>query len=118
MDNSAKPNQTSSRAATLGGALSVLANLIWLAQAWVIATVLAVLLSGDDPNVWLSALSFLGLGVLRSLLNLQAQAVLSQAAEAEIQPWRLDIAATEAATAGVSRFGGAGSIAGVCATSI
>jgi ATP-binding cassette subfamily C protein CydD len=111
MDNSAKPNQTSSRAAALGGALSVLANLIWLAQAWVIATVLAVLLSGDDPNVWLSALSFVGLGVLRSLLTLQAQAALSQAAEAEIQRWRLEIAATEAATAEVSRFGGAGSIA-------
>lgn len=111
MDNPSKSQQMFARAMALGGGLSVLANLIWLAQAWVIATVLADLLSGTAPQVWLSALSFLGLGVLRALLNLRAQAALSHAAEAEIQRWRLDIAATEAATADVSRFGGAGSIA-------
>jgi ATP-binding cassette subfamily C protein CydD len=111
MDDQSKPQRIQSRATALGGGLAVLANLIWLVQAWVIATVLAGLLSGTVSQIWLSAMSFLGLGILRALLNRQAQAALSHAAEAEIQRWRLEIAATEAATADVSRFGGAGSIA-------
>lgn len=111
MDDPSKPQTLSSRDSALGGGLSVLANLIWLAQAGVIASVLADLLFETASQVWLSALSFLGLGVLRALLNLKSQAVLSHTAEAEIQRWRLDITSTEAATAEASRFGGAGSIA-------
>jgi ATP-binding cassette subfamily C protein CydD len=91
--------------------LSVLSNLIWLAQAWVIAHVLAALLSGDAVGVWGVSLSFFGLGVLRALLTQQAQAALSKAAETEIQRLRQEILAAETITDEASRFGGAGSIA-------
>lgn len=111
MDDHSKRHEMFARATTLGSCLSVLANLIWLAQAWVIATVIAALLAGVALHVWVYAISFLGLGTLRALLNMWAQAALSHAAEAEIRRWRLVIAGTEAATSDVSRFGGAGSVA-------
>jgi ATP-binding cassette subfamily C protein CydD len=91
--------------------LSVLANLLWLTQAWVIAGVLAALLSGDAVDVWGVSLLFFGLGILRALLAQQAQAALSRVAEAEIQRLRHEIIATESLTDEMSRFGGAGSIA-------
>ena len=91
--------------------MSVLANLLWLAQAWVIAGVLAALLSGDSVDVWRVSLLFFGLGILRALLAQQAQAALGRAAEAEIQRLRHEIIATESRTDEMSRFGGAGSIA-------
>ena len=91
--------------------LSVLANLIWLAQAWLIAHVLSALLVGEAVNVWGVSFAFFGLGVLRALLARQAQEALSLAAEAQIQKLRHEIVATESSTDVVSRFGGAGSIA-------
>ena len=106
-----KPKTFSSPTARLGTVLSVLANLIWLAQAWVIAHVLAALLVGEDVNVWGASLAFFGLGVLRALLARQAQEALRLVAEAHIQRLRHEIVATESATDVGSRFGGAGSIA-------
>lgn len=103
--------KTSSPSLRLGAALSVLANLIWLAQAWVIAGVLAALLTGDAVDVWVVSLAFFGLGVLRALLTQRAQAKLTQAAEDHIHKLRQEIVATESSTDEVSRFGGAGSIA-------
>lgn len=106
-----KSKTFSSPTARLGAVLSVLANLIWLAQAWVIAGVLAALLIGEVVNVWRVSLAFFGLGVLRALLARQAQEALSSAAEAHIQCLRHEIVAMESSTDVVSRFGGAGSIA-------
>jgi len=95
----------------MGAALSVLATLVWLAQAWVIAAVFAALLEGGGPRITMSVLTFLALGLLRAVLNRGAQAALSHAAEVEIQALRHDIAATETTTNQASGFGGAGSIA-------
>jgi ATP-binding cassette subfamily C protein CydD len=106
-----KPKTFSSPTARLGAVLSVLANLIWLAQAWLIAHVLSALLVGEAVNVWGVSFAFFGLGVLRALLARQAQEALSLAAEAQIQKLRHEIVATESSTDVVSRFGGAGSIA-------
>ncbi|MGH1414070.1 MAG: ABC transporter ATP-binding protein/permease [Pelagimonas sp.] len=111
MSHLAKPKNNSSPAAGFGAALSVLASLIWLAQAAVIAKVLAALLSGAAVDVWTVSLAFLGLGALRAIANQQAQATLSRAAEHHIQDLRQEIVATESSTAEVSPFGGAGSMA-------
>lgn len=111
MSHLSKQQSTTSPSLRLGAALTVLANLIWLAQAWVIAGVLAALLTGDAVNVWFVSLAFFGLGVLRALLTQLAQAMLSQAAEDHIQKLRHEIVATESSTDEASRFGGAGSIA-------
>ena len=106
-----KPKTFSSPTTRVGAALSVAANLIWLAQACLIADVLAALLVGEVVNVWGVSLAFFGLGALRALLAQQAQAALSLAAEAHIQRLRREIVATESSTDVVSRFGGPGSIA-------
>lgn len=111
MHDHASPIEIESPASISGAALSVLSNLVWLAQAWVLATVLAALLSGTAIDVWLASFSFLGLGIVRALLNQQAQADLSRAAEKHIQELRQAIIAAETETDEVSRFGGAGSIA-------
>lgn len=111
MTDPSKPHAIPSRAAALGAALSVLANLVWLVQAWVIARVLAALLSGSALDIWLVSVSFLGLGVVRALLNRQAQAALSHVAELHIQELWQEIIAKESATDEDSGFGGAGSIA-------
>lgn len=105
------PVEIVSPASIFGAALSVLSNLVWLAQAWVLANVLAALLSGTAIDVWLASFLFLGLGIARALLNQQAQADLSRAAEKHIQELRQAIIAAETETDEVSRFGGAGSIA-------
>lgn len=111
MRHLSKHQSTTSPCLRLGAALSVAANLIWLAQAWVIASVLAALLLEDAVSVWGVSFAFFGLGVLRAVLTQQAQAALSLAAEAYIQNLRHEIVATESSTDVVSRFGGAGSIA-------
>ena len=106
-----KQQSTTSPSLRSGAALSVLANLIWLAQAWVIARVLAALLTDNAVNAWGVALAFFGLGLLRALLTQQGQAALSFAAEARIQDLRQEILATESSTDQASGFGGAGSVA-------
>jgi ATP-binding cassette subfamily C protein CydD len=106
-----KPKTFSSPTARLGAALSVLTNLIWLAQAWLIADVLTALLVGEVVNVWGVSLTFFGLAVLRALFARQALEALSLAAEAHIQKLRHEIVGTESSTDAVSRFGSAGSIA-------
>jgi len=99
------------RVSGAGAVLAVLANLVWLAQAWIIATVLSGLLTGEAPYLWSFAASFLGLGVVRAVLNRQAQAALSRAADVQIRELRQEIIAAESATDLASRFGGAGSLA-------
>lgn len=111
MSHPAKPKMVLTPTAGLGAVLSVLASLIWFGQAWVIASVLSALLSGDNVAVWGVMLSFMGLSIARALLNQQAQSALTQTAERHIQTLREEIIAKEAATDEESRFGGAGSIA-------
>lgn len=111
MSHSSPHKTVSSPTGRLGAALSVVVNMIWLAQAWVIAHVLAALLSGDAVGVWGTSLSFFGLGVMRALLTQQAQVALSHAAERHIQNIRQEILDAETATEEASHFGGAGSIA-------
>src|SRR6056297_2082885 len=94
-----------------GAALSVAASLVWIAQAWIIASVLSSLLTGAEVVAWGAAGAFLALGLLRAGLNRMAQAALSAAAERQIQSLRARIIAREAAACGPSPFGGAGAIA-------
>jgi len=93
------------------GALSVAASLVWLAQAWVIARVLADLLSGASGAVWPTALLLFGLGTLRAGLTALDQHALSDAAEAEIAERRAEILGREVETTAPSRLGGAGALA-------
>lgn len=95
----------------IGSLFAVAASLIWFAQAWIIASVLASLLQGEGVAAWQMALAFLALGVLRAGLDRSAQRALSAAAEAQVQALRSDIIRAEAATADPSRFGGGGAIA-------
>ncbi|MGB7433413.1 MAG: ABC transporter transmembrane domain-containing protein, partial [Ahrensia sp.] len=104
-------NGAEQRDATTGAALSVAASLVWLGQAWIIASVLAGLLAGASTPVLQAAVSFLLLGLLRALLHRFSQARLSHAAQTRIEALRQEIIAKEAATDEPSRFGGAGSIA-------
>ncbi len=99
------------RDSRIGGAQAVAANLIWLLQAWVIASVLASLLTGEGVSEWAMALAFLGLGFVRAALSKSAQLHLSAAAETKIQALRAELVTVETTSAGPSRFGGAGSIA-------
>ncbi len=94
-----------------GAALSVAASLVWIPQAWIIASVLSSLLTGAQVAAWGAAAAFLALGLLRAGLNRMAQAALSAAAERQIQSLRARIIAREAAVSGPSPFGGAGAIA-------
>lgn len=94
-----------------GAVLSVAASLIWLPQAWIVASVLASLLEQTDITVWAFAFGFLVLGISRAALNRGAQKQLSAAAERTIQARRHEITATEATMSAPSQFGGAGAIA-------
>ncbi len=114
----AQPETPSDRDRMLGGALSVAASLVWLAQAWVIARAVSSLLSGVQVAPVLTALAFAGLGVARAVLNRSAQQVLSRAAEAEITALRAEITAREASTTEPSQFGGAGAIAALATDKI
>ncbi len=105
------PNTQTTRLSRLGGALSVAAGLVWLGQAWILAAVLSALLLDQPVAVWGVSLGFLGAGLLRAGLNRVGQRMLSAAAEARIRQLRQEIIATETASAGPARFGGAGAIA-------
>lgn len=93
-----------------GSLLAVAANGIWLAQAWIIASVLSSLVMKTDVAVWPMALGFLGLGVLRAGLNRLAARFLGTAAEIRIRDLRAEIIRAETATGTAARFGGAGAI--------
>lgn len=111
MNHPEKPKKLAPPTAGFGAVLSIFVSLMWLAQAYVIAGVLAALLSGSAVDVWGVSLTFLGLGIARALLNQRAQAALTRTAECHIQKLREEIIAREATTDEVSSFGGAGSIA-------
>ncbi|WGW02862.1 thiol reductant ABC exporter subunit CydD [Tropicibacter oceani] len=104
-------NATSERKTRLGGALSLAASLLWIAQAAIIAAVLSALLTGQDSRGWVMALAFLALGLARAVLNRLALATLAAAAETRLQALRHEIIGTESASADASAFGGAGAIA-------
>lgn len=95
--------------------MSVLGSLVWLFIAAVIAWVFGRLLSGDHvPPLGTGALLFVLLAV-QSLINAQAQRLLSHAADVRISALRSEIVTTEAQAATVSGLGGAGALAALVA---
>ena len=92
-------------------ALSVLAGLLWLAQAAIVAQALGALLARDDlPALWLAAL-FAGLGALRGVLTAWSESLAQQGADAVIRKARAAILQAEARRCDDNPFGGAGAIA-------
>ena len=114
MSRNKSPDETAPPRRAMGGAVSVFAHVIWLAQAWVIAWVLASLLEGVAFNAWAMAAAFLGLGLFRALLTRMGQSALSAEAESEIQRIRAEIIRAETETTDAARFGGAGSLGALC----
>lgn len=91
--------------------LSVLAGLIWPAQAAVVAWTIGGLLTAGEASPLIAGLGFGGLGLLRAGLSYLADGEAQAAAEANIAGVRAEIVATEAGRVSDSAFGGAGSIA-------
>lgn len=93
--------------------LSVLAALIWPVQAALAAFALGAMLTGGlrDISALKVALGFAGLGILRAMIGMLAEARAQAAAEAVIDGARARIVAAEAVRAGENPFGGAGGIA-------
>jgi len=95
---------------TKAARLAVVANLIWPLQAWLVAYAFGGLLTGGEVPALLIAASFIGLGVLRSVLGNRAEAMGDTAAIDIIRTARNHIVTLEAKRAEDSTFGGAGSI--------
>lgn len=110
MASSPQTDGISDRFERFGAWLAVTANLMWLPQAWCIASVLAALLTGDDIPLWGRVAAVFGLGVLRATLGRMAARLLSLAADHKILTLRMDIIATETATTTQSEHGGAGAL--------
>lgn len=91
--------------------LSVLAGLVWIAQAAVVAQALGALLVSVQVNPLLSAALFAGLCVLRAVLVYVAETLAQDAADAVIRQARQTIVAAEARRTDDNPFGGAGAIA-------
>jgi len=91
--------------------LSVLANLIWPAQAALIALALGGLLTGDEVSAWLLVGGFVALGGVRAFLSFIADGIAGNAAMHVVRAARAHIVACEARRGDDSAFGGAGSIA-------
>jgi ATP-binding cassette, subfamily C, bacterial CydD len=91
--------------------LSVLAGLIWIAQAAVVARALGALLVHGQVDPFLSAAAFAGLGVLRAVLIYGAETLAQNAADAVIRLARRSIVMAEAGRTDDNPFGGAGAIA-------
>ena len=91
-------------------ALSVLASLIWPAQAAIVAYALDGLLNGAVVSASLAGAGFILLGALRALLGLRADIHADAAAEVAITSARARLVHAEAQRASDSPFGGAGSI--------
>ncbi|MGH1356678.1 MAG: thiol reductant ABC exporter subunit CydD [Thalassovita sp.] len=110
MTHSKNTNTPADRLGRFGSILSVAASLVWVLQAWIVASVFSSLLLGSEIAVWTLALAVFILGVFRAALNRGAQKLLSAAAESKIQTLRHNIIATEATTRDPSQIGGAGAI--------
>jgi ATP-binding cassette subfamily C protein CydD len=90
--------------------LAVLANLVWPAQAALVAYALGGLLTEQSISPALTAVGFLGLGALRAVLGIIAEALAETGAMRVEQQARSHIVEVEARRASDSGFGGAGSI--------
>jgi ATP-binding cassette subfamily C protein CydD len=91
--------------------LSVLAGLLWIAQAAVVAQALGALLAEGPVHPILSAALFAGLGALRAGLAYGAETLAQTAADTVIRQARRGIVAAEARRTDDNPFGGAGAIA-------
>ncbi len=89
--------------------LSVLGSLVWPAQAALVAVALGGLLTGAPVSPLWVASAYVGLGALRALFGVLAEAQAQDAAEDVVHGARASIVAAEAARAQQSAFGGAGS---------
>lgn len=99
-----------------GIALSVLAAMVWPAQAAAVAWLLADLLTVPaQAPVLLAPAAFMALAVLRQVLELAAQRHLSTAADARIAALRQEIIDGEQAAVDPSQIGGAGALAALTA---
>ncbi|WP_323769998.1 thiol reductant ABC exporter subunit CydD [Antarctobacter sp.] len=108
--------QTRAGSPARGAALSLGASLIWLAQAALIARVLADLLSGAAGlSPVIAALGIFALAALRAVLDATAQRSLASAAAAQIDALRQEILDTETRAATPSALGSAGAIAALIA---
>lgn len=90
--------------------LAVLANLIWPAQAALVAYALGGLLTGQAISPAFAAVGFVGLGALRAFLGVKAEAVADTGALCVEQETRARLVKVESRRASDSGFGGAGSI--------
>lgn len=90
--------------------LAVLANLVWPAQAALVAYALGGLLTEQSISPALTAVGFVGLGALRAVLAIKAEALAETGAMCVEQQARSHIVEVEARRASDSGFGGAGSI--------
>ncbi|WP_370206553.1 ABC transporter ATP-binding protein/permease [Pararhodobacter marinus] len=93
-----------------GSTLSVLASLIWLAQAWVIAAALAGWLEGTGAPAR-EAVVFLALAALRAGLTYGAEGQLFRASERAVTRLRDRIVARESLAGDSGGFGGPGAVA-------
>lgn len=92
-------------------AVSVLASLLWLAQAAVVAKAFADLLTGAEAAPLISAVAFAGLGLGRAALSHMAEALAQKAADAVILQARTALVGAEAGRTDTGAFGGAGAVA-------
>ena len=98
------------RQAGRAAAFSVVAGLLWVAQAGVVAQALGALLAQAELSPLWSAGLFAGFGVLRAILSHRSESLAQDAADAVIGAARIMIVRTEAGRADDSLFGGAGAI--------
>ena len=95
---------------TRAAVFAVMANLLWPAQAALVAFALAALLTGPDTSPAWAGLGFMALGAGRAVLGFRSEALAETAALRVVHPARAKIVAREATRATASQFGGAGSI--------
>uniref|UniRef100_UPI003BAB6501 ABC transporter ATP-binding protein/permease n=1 Tax=Stappia sp. TaxID=1870903 RepID=UPI003BAB6501 len=109
------PKHRTNNIEALGCLLSVLASLVWLGAAAVIANAFGDLMDGHPVAVVRTGIWLMLLWGLRAALDLAAQGVLAQAADARIDALRHEIVMGEARAATPSALGGAGAIAALTA---
>lgn len=118
-DDISRPNTGEAQADRLarrGEVLSVVAALIWLAQAGVLAWALGGLLGQVNAisAIW-AALAYLALTAVRAGLNSLSLGALSRAADMRIAALRSEIVTVESQAMQVSAHGGAGALAALVA---
>ena len=91
--------------------LAVVANLVWPAQAALVAFALGGLLTGADIAPAFEAVGFAALGPVRAILGVNAEALAEVAALRVVRKARAQIVDVEARRAADSPFGGAAGIA-------